>query len=231
VNVQLENNIGRRIAVLVDGDNVSPALAARIAAEAALHGRTDIVRVYTDAHRETEWHSAAGFRLMHAGTGKNAADLLLSIDAMELALSNGFDGFVIASSDGDFAHLAQRLREYGLNVIGMGETKAPASFRSACNAFVEIGSATKARPVPTAKCSQLDHKIRAIIAGHSKKGSGMRIADLAPKMHSLHQTRISQQPEGNWRAYLSARPHLYDLDPRGPEAKVRFRPDGFAALA
>ena len=48
---------------------------------------------------------------MHAGTGKNASDLLLALDAVELALRGDVDHFVIASSDGDFSHLALRLRE------------------------------------------------------------------------------------------------------------------------
>ena len=74
-------------------------------------------------------------------------------------------------------------------------------------------------------------KIRAMIAQHSKKGSGMRIAELAPKMHVAHGIKISTLPEKTWRSYLTARPALYDLDQRGPEAMVRFRPEGFAAAA
>ncbi|MCV2865605.1 NYN domain-containing protein [Albidovulum sediminicola] len=125
----------------------------------------------------SDWHGAAGFRLIHAGTGKNAADLLLCIDAMELAMGQSFSDVVIASSDGDFAHLAVQLRERGLRVIGVGEAKAPPLFRAACTRF-------------------------EVVSGKA--------------------------PERTWRAYLAARPSLYELDPRGPEAKVRFLPAGFA---
>lgn len=59
----------------------------------------------------------------------------------------------------------------------------------------------------------------------------MLIGELAPKMHAKHGTQISRQPEGTWRGYLSKRPTLYDLDPKGPGAMVRFRPEGFAAIA
>ena len=57
----------------------------------------------------------------------------------------------------------------------------------------------------------------------------MRICELSHVMHTQHQFRISTCAEGSWRAYLLARPMLYDLDPRGPDAKVRFKPKGFAA--
>ncbi|MEZ5723187.1 MAG: NYN domain-containing protein [Paracoccaceae bacterium] len=91
-----------------------------------------------------------GIRFVHAGTGKNAADLLLSIDAVELALREGYEMFVIASSDGDFSHLAIRLRETGHLVVGCGVATAPARFRTACSRFVELGSAEVHLPVPPA---------------------------------------------------------------------------------
>ena len=138
-----------RLAVLVDGDNVSGAYASRIAAAAREHGAPDVMRVYADAGCKSEWLSAPGFRMIHAGCGKNASDLLLAIDAMELALSNRLDRFVLVSSDGDFSHLALRLREYGYPVLGMGEVKAPASFRSACSSFAELAPIAVVAPTST----------------------------------------------------------------------------------
>lgn len=171
--------------------------------------------------------------MIHAGTGKNAADLLLAIDAVEVALSGRAEAFVIASSDGDFSHLAHRLRAFGAEVTGVGEAKAPRGFRAACTEFVELGAGAAIQLVPKSDgCpTDLDQKIRAMIATHSKNGAGIKIADLSPKMHAMHGTRISTFPEKSWRAYLSARPLLYELDPRGPEAKVRFRSQGFVRVA
>ncbi|MBK1634624.1 NYN domain-containing protein [Rhodovulum adriaticum] len=219
-----------RTAVLVDGDNVSGAHGATILKAARAKGVPDVVRVYADAQRNSGWHDAVGYRLIHAGTGKNAADLLLSIDAMELALVGGIGTFFIASSDKDFTHLAHRLREYGKSVNGFGEAKTPEAFRSACCTFVEIGSSAMPKE-PAVPVSEFDRKIRAMIAANSKKGTGMQISQLSGRMFAQHGTRISTYPEGNWRAYLLARPQLYDLDPRGPEAKVRFRPQGFGNAA
>lgn len=220
--------VARRIAVLVDGDNVSPNHSTRVISEATKLGRVDVARVYAAANRPSDWLVAPGYRLMHAGAGKNAADLLLSIDAMELALVGGLETFVIATSDGDFSHLAQRLRERGMHVLGLGEEKAPMGFRLACTEFALLPTLKKpanvaATPV-AGNGSELDRNIRSMIALHSQKGRGMRIADLGRLMHTTHGTQMSTYPEGNWRTYLSKRPTLYQIDPRGPEAMARYLP-------
>jgi uncharacterized LabA/DUF88 family protein len=221
------------VAIFVDGDNISGKHAASILNIAAKHGETTVVRAYLDAKLASDWHASFGYRLVHAGSGKNAADILLALDAMELILSHGMKCFIIATSDGDFTHLALRLREYGATVIGVGESKAPRSFRAACSHFVELQTpqALKLVPQKSAAVTELDQKIRTIIAAHSKKGAGMRIAELAPKMHVQHGIRISTFPEKTWRGYLQARPALFDVDPRGPEAMVRFRQEGFVQVA
>jgi uncharacterized LabA/DUF88 family protein len=69
-------------------------------------------------------------------TGKNASDIALVIDAMDLLHSGRFDGFCLVSSDSDFTRLASRLREQGADVYGFGEQKTPESFRQACRRFI-----------------------------------------------------------------------------------------------
>lgn len=164
--------------------------------------------------------------MIHAGAGKNAADLLLAIDAIELSLGGRADAFVIVSSDGDFSHLAQRLREYGAAVTGVGEGKAPETFRRSCGDFVELGAAVADAE---ANVTDLDRKIRAEISEKSKKGQGISIKSLGQIMNQRHKIRINTLPQGNWRGYLATRSHLYDLDPKGSEAMVRIKPEGFAA--
>ncbi|MFZ3582542.1 NYN domain-containing protein [Loktanella sp. DJP18] len=230
----------QRIAVLVDGDNLSAVHAAKIMAEARKLGRVDLARVYCNASLTTP-----GFRMIHAGCGKNAADVLLCIDAMELALSGDWGGFVIASSDGDFVHLAQRLRERGIVVCGIGEAKVPQFFKAGCSKFIVVGPSSTATKVvdvgqersntPSSKSapqtvSAFDNKIRGVISTHSREGKGMLVSDLANAMKVKHQTQISSVSGKTWRSYFEKRPHLYDIDPRSTDAMLRFKISGFGKL-
>src|SRR5690606_11333247 len=70
--------------------------------------------------------------------GKNSSDSALIIDAMDILYSEKVDGFCIVSSDSDFTRLATRLREAGMNVIGIGEKKTPKPFITACDKFIYI---------------------------------------------------------------------------------------------
>lgn len=232
-----------RVAILIDGDNISASHSARVASLGATAGRVDLSRAYANATNGSGWTAVPGVRFMHAGTGKNAADLLLSIDAIELALTEPYETFVIASSDGDFAHLATRLRELGRTVIGAGEDKTPAPFRAACTRFACLsapgaaGSAPPgeaatepATPAPGAvSVTDLDRTIKAVIAENSMQGKGMPLCDLNGKLRARTHIRISERPERTWRGYLASRTALYDVDPRGTDAFVRFKPAGFSA--
>lgn len=225
--------MAQSVAVLVDGDNISGKYAKDILTAAGKHGEPSVVRVYRDAQSLSDWHNAYGYRMIHAGTGKNAADILLALDAMELLLVREMRCFVIASSDGDFTHIATRLRENGAKVIGLGEEKAPDAFRACCSSFVELGTREPVSPprlVPKEKLlvTAFDFNVCAIILDCSTNGTGARLSEVSQQMYIKHDEKISSLPEKNWRSYFNARPELYDLDPRGANAKVRFRPEGFS---
>ena len=138
-----------RFALLIDAENVPPAFAAALVDDAAGHGELAIRRAYGNFSLDCmrNWGEACprlGIRahqVFPGARGKNAADLALAIDAMDLLHTGGVEGFCLVSSDGDFSHLALRLREHGVMVIGYGEHKAPESFRQACGRFVELVSA------------------------------------------------------------------------------------------
>ena len=220
------------VAVFVDGENISARHAPEIMRIAAHHGPVSIRRVYGNVGLLPRWAEVPGFRLMHSGSGKNAADMLLAIEALELVITEGIATVIIASSDQDFIHLVTRLRERGVAVIGVGEAKTSAMFREMCQEFMQVGDVTpEVKPAAQvdklAGISEFDLKIREVIAAGSTKGAGVRIADLAPVMYTKHKVKISTLPERTWRAYLNARPKLYDLDPRGPDAKVRFKSQAF----
>ncbi len=213
-----------RVALLVDGENISPVLAGRIITASLRYGQPLIRRVYGNAAKMPGWDAAPGFRLIHAGTGKNATDMLLCVEAMSIILDRQADVLVIASSDGDFRHVACALRERGFPVFGIGEGKSPDHFRKACTEFKEIlvkpESVLPVSPAAIVK-SPTDDKLEALI--RLGGAPGVPIATLGGRMHTLHKVKISETPEGNWRSCLLARPALYNCDPKGPEAKVRLK--------
>ncbi len=133
-------------AVLIDADNIPARFAGAILKEITSFGEPALRRVYGDwsAERLRGWadHVRALGLVAHQETantkGKNASDIGLVIDAMDILHTGRFDGFVLVSSDSDFTALANRIREQGLDVIGIGEAKAPESLRNVCNRFVLI---------------------------------------------------------------------------------------------
>ena len=137
------NNANTKLAVLIDADNAPADIIDRLLEEIAKYGIASVKRIYGDwSHGLSKWKAAL---LPHAiipvqqfayTKGKNATDMALVIDAMDLLYSGNFDGFCIVSSDSDFTRLASRLRESGRTVYGFGEKKTPEAFRKACDKFV-----------------------------------------------------------------------------------------------
>lgn len=132
------------LAVLIDADNTSPKWTRAIFEEIAGMGEASVRRCYGDfsSPQMNGWSRVqAEFGLVPhhqpANTvGKNASDIALVIDAMDLMHSGRFDGFVLISSDSDFTRLASRIREQGLDVFGIGAQKTPEAFRKACKRFI-----------------------------------------------------------------------------------------------
>ena len=133
-----------RLAVLIDADNASAKIADGLFEEIAKIGEASVRRIYGDFSnpRSRGWadilskHAIIPQQQFAYTTGKNASDITLVIDAMDLLHSGRFDGFCLVSSDSDFTRLAARIREHGVDVFGFGEHKTPESFRQACRRFV-----------------------------------------------------------------------------------------------
>ncbi|MGP1516728.1 MAG: NYN domain-containing protein [Ottowia sp.] len=148
----------KKLAVLIDADNASASAAAELMGEIAKYGIASVKRVYGD------WSSPllAGWQkilLQHALTpvqqfaytkGKDATDMSLIIDAMDLLHSGRFDGFCLISSDSDFTPLASRIRAQGLTVYGLGRKTTPQAFRNACDKFIYVENLVDAAPPPGA---------------------------------------------------------------------------------
>lgn len=145
-------------AVLIDADNIPAQHAPVIIKEISRFADPGLRRVYGDwsSGHLANWLAQArdlGLTAQQSTANthrKNATDIDLVIDAMDILHSGRFDGFVLVSSDSDFTALASRIREQGLDVIGVGEEKKSAmSFRNVCTRFMLIDDLEKApQPLP-----------------------------------------------------------------------------------
>ncbi|WP_180093285.1 MULTISPECIES: NYN domain-containing protein [unclassified Acinetobacter] len=136
----------KKFAVLIDADNSSTNAIPSVLEEVAKYGIASVKRVYGDWSSETlkNWREVL---LPHAITpvqqfaytkGKDATDMILIIDAMDLLYAGALDGFCIVSSDSDFTPLASRIRENGLSVYGFGKKSTPEAFKKACDKFIYV---------------------------------------------------------------------------------------------
>lgn len=133
----------KKIAVLIDAENVSGKYIKLIFDEVSSYGTATYKRLYGDFQTASvkawmkylqDYAITPVFQYNYT-QGKNASDSALIIDAMDILYSGNVDGFCIVTSDSDFTKLVLRLRESGMTVVGMGEQKTPNALVSACEAF------------------------------------------------------------------------------------------------
>ena len=137
-------NDSDKIAILIDADNTQLQKLDAIMTEISTRGRIVVKRAYGNWKKRNlnKWENELKRLGIKAEqqfdyvSGKNATDMALVIDAMDLLSSNAFDSFVIVSSDSDFTPLAIRLHESGANIVGIGVQTTPESFRNACDDFL-----------------------------------------------------------------------------------------------
>lgn len=131
------------IALLIDGENVSPKVIAGLLAETAKYGTVSVRRIYGDWTTPSlgGWkscllnYSITPIQQFAYTYGKNSTDGAMIIDAMDLLYTGRFSSFCIVSSDSDFTRLASRIREQGVTVYGFGERKTNHAFIAACDRF------------------------------------------------------------------------------------------------
>ncbi|WP_213978853.1 NYN domain-containing protein [Sphingomonas sp. dw_22] len=136
------------VALLIDADNASPASIDPVLTVLADLGTVNIRRVYGNWSKPglKGWTEVAlRFALepqQQFDLTKNATDMKMTIDAMDLLAGGRVTGFGIMSSDSDFMPLATRLRQDGLVVYGFGRATTPEGFREACNRFIDVDTLT-----------------------------------------------------------------------------------------
>lgn len=142
----------RNIALLIDADNASPATLDAALTILGDLGTVNVRRVYGNwskpglkgwsalVHR----HALEPQQQFDLTKGKNATDMKMTIDAMDLLYGGHVDGFGIMSSDSDFMPLAIRIRQNGTPVYGFGSSRTPQAFREACTRFIDLDAMAEA---------------------------------------------------------------------------------------
>ncbi len=241
-NMADENRLPR-FAILIDADNTSPLIAAGLFEEVAKFGEASVRRIYGDfsGQRLKSWaeilqkYAIDPYQQFAYTTGKNASDIALVLDAMDLLHSGRLDGFCLVSSDSDFTRLASRLREQGADVYGFGEQKTPESFRQACRRFVytenllpeaqmaapEEGRSPKALQLPSAAIPILNKAIEQMETDDGWVGLGVvgqRLANIAsdfdPRTYGYRKLSDLVRKTG-----------AFDIDqPEGRAMRIKARP-------
>jgi uncharacterized protein (TIGR00288 family) len=141
----------KNIALLIDADNITPAAIDPVLTVMAELGQVNIRRAYGNFAKQglAKWDTITnryGIRPQQqfdVSKGKNATDMAMTIDAIDLLYQGKVDGFGIMSSDSDFTPLVTRLRQDGIVVYGFGSAKTPQAFKSVCTRFIDVDQLIK----------------------------------------------------------------------------------------
>ena len=136
----------KNIALLIDADNASHTGIDPVLTVLAELGQVNIRRAYgnwakpalSKWNQITHRYGLQPVQQFDLTKGKNATDMAMTIDAIDLLYRGKVDGFGIMSSDSDFTPLVTRLRQDGLVVYGFGSAKAPEAFKTACTRYIDV---------------------------------------------------------------------------------------------
>ena len=134
----------KKIALLIDCDNVSHKSIEGVIDELSKYGKVNIRHAYGNwkSVQMRGWeeklhpHAIKPIQQFAYTSGKNATDAAMIIDAMDLLYTQELDGFALMTSDSDFTPLVMRILSNGITVYGFGEKKTPMPFVNACSQFI-----------------------------------------------------------------------------------------------
>jgi len=194
------------VALLIDGENISPDLTAQVLVEAGKFGGVMIRRVYGNVTspnmqrwKEVMTHYVLqGMHHMQISTCKNAADIALVVDAMDLFYRDHVTHFCLVGSDSDYTPLVQHLRSRGCTVIGIGEPKTPTTLVKSYTIFIS-----------TDQLSQSSKPAKTATVTTSNVTSTKPPSTSKPKTKSSPQTLVTTKPNAELsdllvRAYKQA---------------------------
>jgi uncharacterized protein (TIGR00288 family) len=233
----------KRIALLIDADNAPAGKIDAILAELARHGVANVRRAYGNwkSHRLKGWEDALhGYAIRPIqqfaySTGKNASDMAMVIDAMDLLYAHNLDGFAIVSSDADFTPLVMRLRSENMRVYGFGEEKTPEPFVKACSTFLYLeqlgveedsGRSDQVKPkraVDLRKDAALVQLLRSAVSASADDDGWTHLGSVGS--HIRNQTSFDERNYGyrNLSSLIEAT-ELFEIKRQGQVVEIRERP-------
>ena len=237
----------KRIALLIDADNAPASKIDVILAELARHGVANVRRAYGNWKSQ---HLNGWEKMLHTyairpiqqfaySTGKNASDMAMVIDAMDLLYAGNLDGFAIVSSDADFTPLVMRLRAHNARVFGFGEKKTPMPFVKACSTFLYLeqlgapegaGQPRASRPRTTAELQRdasLVHLLRSALSATSDDDGWSHLG--AVGTHLRNQGSFDERNYGyrNLSSLIEAT-ELFQIKRDGQVVRIHEKPEAAA---
>jgi uncharacterized protein (TIGR00288 family) len=232
----------RRIAVLIDAENIAAKEIGRVMAELGKFGDVVIRRAYGDFNgpQGTVWeatfarHAIVPHHQFSYGRGKNAADIALVIDAMDLLHNGACDAFSIVSTDSDFMRLAIRIREQNVDCYVFGNEKTSDRFRRAASRFIHLENlkfdgrqpAANAQMKPLRPLKEAQPLITPVVASLQTNPAGWVELDLLERELERQLNDFDPRTYGfvRLRDLLIAlkRPLIVD-EPRGQKPRVRLK--------
>ncbi len=184
----------RRLAVLIDAENISIKYVKVILDEISNYGIATYKRAYGDWtnpvlkgwKEEVLKNSITPMQSYSYTQGKNSTDSAMIIDAMDILYSGKVDGFCIVSSDSDFTRLASRLREAGMLVIGMGEKKTVEAFRTSCTMFKYLEVLAADDDQSDISREDVEDSILKIIMDNEASDRETTVGELGNKLSNRH---------------------------------------------
>ena len=208
----------QRIAMLIDADNTQLAKLEAVIQEVNALGRIVVKRAYGNWKKEAlkRWESEIKRLAIKPEqqfdyvSGKNATDMALVIDTIELLHRDLYDAFVIVASDSDYTPLAIHLREQGVQVIGVGEKKTPEAFRKSCDEFIyleNLDAPVVSAPAPAQTKSKAESKSSGKVKRSRQtkaEAEAVAKAEDINEIHKLLRTAWDKFQDEDGYAYVSS---------------------------
>ncbi len=145
------NENSQKIALFIDADNAPASKFEEVLSEVAKYGVVTIRKAYGNWKSPTlkSWedllneYAIQPIQQYDLTKGKNASDIALVIDAMDVMYTKNIDVMCFVSSDCDFTPMVTRALAEGKVVLGFGERKTPSPFVNACSKFLYLDAEPK----------------------------------------------------------------------------------------